>query len=123
MKQNYELIKNILLAMEEYPEYRISQEKLENMLHLDNKDMFIGHIYLLGDSNLIESDAKQSKYGFRYGAANNLSEENCNYRMTARGYEFLEILKNDTLFNKIKNYVLPLALEVGKELFIETIKG
>lgn len=125
MKYDYELIKNILLAMEEYPEYRITQAELEKIINIDikNKNKFIGHIFLLGDSQLIECDAKKSEYGFRYGSANDLFEENCNYRMTANGYEFLEILKNDNLYKKIKNYVLPIALEVGKELFVEFIKG
>lgn len=122
MKQDYKLIKNILIAMEEYPEYRISQNELTEKIQVETQDKFIGHILLLGDSQFIECDSKQSEYGFRYGSGGDLSKENCNYRLTVKGYEFLEILKNDTLFQKIKNYVLTIALEVGKEILIKSIK-
>ena len=44
------------------------------------------------------------------------------YRITANGYEFLDILKNDTILNKIKHFAIQNAWEIGKQLIIESAK-
>ena len=43
------------------------------------------------------------------------------YRLTNRGYGFLEILNEKTVFNKVKNFSLSTALDVGKSLLIAAL--
>ena len=120
MKLDYNLIKTILLTMEEYPEHQIPSFELMRKINItdENKDTFIGHIKIMGDYNLIESSAKDGNYGFKYGLNRNLIQANCDYRMTANGYEFLDVLKNDTVFNKIKDFAISNAIDIGKQLLV-----
>ena len=37
-------------------------------------------------------------------------------RITAQGLEFLEALKNDSIFHKVKDFSLGVAKDVGKKL-------
>ena len=48
---------------------------------------------------------------------------NPSYRITAQGYEFLDILKNDTVLNKIKNFAISNAWEIGKQLLVQYAIG
>ena len=48
---------------------------------------------------------------------------NASYRITAKGYEFLEMLRKRNIFNKIKGLTVPTALEVGKAILVKTITG
>ena len=43
--------------------------------------------------------------------------------MTAKGYEFLDMLKQDTVFNKVKNFTITNAFEIGKQLLISLATG
>jgi hypothetical protein len=84
----------------------------------ENKDTFIGHIKIMGDYSLIQSSDKEGNYGFRYGLNKHLIQSNCDYRMTANGYEFLYVLKKDTVFNKIKDFAISNAIDIGKQLLV-----
>ncbi len=46
---------------------------------------------------------------------------NVNYRLTAKGYEFLDLLMHDTVINKIKDFSISTAIEVGKQILIKSI--
>lgn len=129
MKLDYKFIKQILITMEEYENHEIKCQELLMKLELldlvgkidDNKiDPFIGHIKLLGDNYLIESSSQnfgfmRTNQGYMIGDAT--------YRITAQGYEFLDVLKNDNVFNKVKNLAIPTALEVGKQLLVQFLTG
>ena len=39
--------------------------------------------------------------------------------MTVQGYKFPNVLKNTTVLNRIKNFAISNALEIGKELLIQ----
>lgn len=124
MKLDYKFIKQLLEAMENYDEHQITMEKLMNFMAIndENVDKFIGHIKILADYDCI--DTSSSEMGFRYGIDGCLSiNGGSRYRLTARGYEFLDILKQDTIFNKIKDHAISTAFEVGKTLLTNSLSG
>ncbi|MCM1338949.1 MAG: DUF2513 domain-containing protein [Muribaculaceae bacterium] len=127
MKLDYKFIKEILMTMEEYEHHEIQCSILSKNLKIASetnikdkckKEKFIGHIKILGDNNFIESSA--SNYGIKR-CANGYMIGNPLYRMTARGYEFLDVLKNDTVLNKIKNYTLSTAYNIGTQCLTSEI--
>ena len=132
MKLDYKFIKDILITMEEYKEHQIYSYDLMKLLNIKNEeniineqeiDKFVGHIKILGDNNFISCSAKDGKFGFVYGLGGNLMMTNTTYRLTAQGYEFLEILKNDTAFNKVKDFALNTALDIGKQIIVKLATG
>lgn len=124
MKLDYDFIKKILLEMEDNEDFQISSHKLMKKLEIshDLERKFMGHIKLLGDRNFIESDSKNHSFGFKIKMSQYLIN-NVNYRITAQGHEFLDMLKNDTVFNKIKNFALPNAFDIGKQILISLVTG
>lgn len=125
MKLDYDFIKQILLTMEEYDKHEIENLELMKYLNIADEDVdkFIGHILILGDNGLIETHHLKYPYGFarilREDVYQIVSDK---YRITAQGYEFLDVLKNDTILKKIKNFAMKNALEIGKQLIIEYAK-
>lgn len=122
MKLDYEYIKKLLKIIEEYPKHEINCEDLLVKLEInidtdeDAMDKFLGHIKILGDDFFIESSG--TEYGFEMTLAGRKQGE-ASYRLTSKGYEFLDVLKNDTAFNKIKNFALSSALDIGKQIIVE----
>ena len=124
MKLDYKFIKQLLEAMENYDEHQICLGNLMKIVSIndENEDKFIGHIKILADYDCI--DTSSSEMGFRYGIDGSLSiNGGSRYRLTARGYEFLDILKQDTIFNKIKDHAISTVLEVGKTLLTDSLSG
>ena len=125
MKLDYDFIKQILLTMENYHEHEINNYELMKLLNItaDIEDKFIGHILLMGDNGLI--DYCHTKYAFGFAkipGCKGYKIIDDDYRITANGYEFLDILKNDTILKKIKNFAIQNAWEIGKQLIIESAK-
>lgn len=124
-------MKSILETMEDCEKPYIESYELAEKLGLLNRNTmqvlddsklndFIGHIYLLGDNSCIDSTA--TNYGWIYNIySRNYSGTNASYRMTAQGYEFLEMLRKRNIFNKIKGLTVPTAIEVGKAILVKTI--
>ena len=132
MKLDYNFIKQILLIMEEYDSHEIEcNELMQAVGIIDNKriinekliEKFIGHIKIFGDKYFIESSDTKGNYGFAKGAHGDYVISNPNYRITAQGYEFLDVLKNDTVLNKIKNFAISNAWEIGKQLLVQYAIG
>ena len=92
-----------------------------HVLNEELTEKFVGHIRILGDNYFIESSDKQCNYGFE-SINNGYAMSNPFYRITANGYEFLDILKNDTILNKIRQFAIKNAWEIGKQLLIESAK-
>lgn len=129
MKLDYNFIKQILITMEEYEKHEISLYPLLKKLKvmsIDNKldealvDKFLGHIKILGDGYYIE--CSNDEYGFMQ-TCGGYAIANADFRLTAQGYEFLEILKNDTAFNKVKGFALNTALDIGKQIIVKLATG
>lgn len=125
MKLDYDFIKQILLTMENYHEHEINNYELMKLLNItaDIEDKFIGHILLMGDNGLIDYCHTKYAFGFARVSRGDIYQIiNDKYRITAQGYEFLDILKNDTVLNKIKTFAIKNAWEIGKQLIIESAK-
>lgn len=126
MKLDYNFIKEILLIMEENDSHEIENLELIQKLNIsqEQEDKFIGHILILGDSNLIASAHLKYPFGFAKPFPKSPYQIiNDKYRMTAKGYEFLDMLKQDTVFNKVKNFTITNAFEIGKQLLISLATG
>ncbi len=132
MKLDYKFIKQILIVMEEHESHEIECYKLMQIIGvMDNKkvinenliEKFIGHIKIIGDKHFLESSDLKGNYGFIKGAHGDYIISNPRYRITAYGYEFLDILKNKTIFNKIKNFTISNAWEIGKQLLVQYAIG
>lgn len=125
MKQDMELIKLMLqtlanegcffMGLEEFA-IKIQQETNQRMPYTNE---FIGHFFLAKDSKLIEemSVCFFVGQGYNYPAPANGGK----VRITAQGLEFLEALKNDTVFHKVKDLSLGVAADVGKSLLTTLI--
>ena len=93
------------------------QEKTNEKDAFNNK--FIGHFFLAKDANLISEMSVCFFTGQGYNKAT--PANGGKVRITAQGLEFLEALKEDTIFNKIKDYSIGVAAETGKSLLVSLI--
>lgn len=123
MKLDYGFIKEILLAMEKFEEHEIRCPQLVEILGGSQTDInfvnkFVGHIKILGDNHFIDCSTKD--YGVIRYANGGYSLVNPIYRITAQGYDFLDMLKNDTVFNKVKDFTLSNAVTIGREIIIRS---
>lgn len=125
MKIDYDFLKKILLEMGKNEDYYIFSSELMQRLYpemgkndeADHK--FIGHIKILFDADCIENEFSQKKYsGFSININNHVIYSNQPYRLTHKGYDFLDMLKNDSIFKKIKNFAIDNAFEIGKQLLL-----
>lgn len=130
MKLDYNFIKEILLTMEEYDKHEIySYELWQKIGAMDSKqcinndifDKLIGHIKILSDNNCIKS--KNDDFGVKLGINKQIITYNTPYRLTAQGYEFLDVLKNDTAFNKVKDFAISNAIDIGKQIIVQLATG
>lgn len=128
MKLDYKFIKEILLTMEEYDKHDISSYELwqqigimdpQHFIDEDMIDKFLGHIKVLDDNNCIECSNKN--FGVVTSLRGNYSIANVTFRLTAQGYEFLDALKRDNIFNQVVDLALPTALKIGSQLLTQTI--
>lgn len=132
MKLDYNFIKQILLVMEGCESHEIECFKLmqsigvmddKRIINENSIEKFIGHVKILGDKYFLESTDKKGNYGFAKSLNGDYIMSNPSYRITAQGYEFLDILKNDTVLNKIKNFAISNAWEIGKQLLVQYATG
>lgn len=124
MKLDYNFMKEILIVMEEYASHEIENLKLLDLLNItnENEDKFIGHIKILGDNNFIECNNTAYPYGiFTDNRLNGYKIISAKYRLTAQGYEFLDVLKKDNIFHQIADLAVPTAFKVGTQILTQTI--
>ncbi len=115
MKLDYDLLKKILQILESDESFEIKTNELIQKLD-DNSfslNKFIGHMYELNDNGCFDCPQKdlgitRTFKGYLIG--------NAPIRLTAHGRQFLEALKNDRVFNKIKEFSVSTAIEAGKTL-------
>lgn len=125
MKQDMELIKLILQTLADDENYFMLSDDLAKKIQVktNEKDAFnnkfIGHFFLAKDANLISEMSVCFFTGQGYNRA--MPANGGKVRITAQGFEFLEALKEDTIFNKIKDYSIGVAAETGKSLLVSLI--
>lgn len=125
MKLDYKFIKEILLTVENQNSNTIKNyDLMKNLNVISNNDVagvinedlinkYVEHIKILCSEGFFESSAKN--VGFTLSVSGGYIISNVQYEMTLKGYKFLDVLKNDTIFNKIKNNVLSIAYNVGTQ--------
>ena len=126
MKLDSDFIKQILLFIENETDYVISSHALMRALGIKNRQLerkFMGHILLLADDNLLESFPAKYPFGFVYCVGGEYSIVDVNYRLTAKGYELIDILRNKEIFEKVKDLSVNNALEVSRQLLIKKAIG
>lgn len=120
MKQDMEYIKLMLQTLADNESYFMMlevlakqvQEKTNEVQPLNDK--FIGHFFLAKDTNLIAELGVCFFTGQQYSRP--ILANGAKVRITSQGLEFLEALKNDTIFHKVKDFSLGVATDVGKNL-------
>ena len=124
MRIDRNFVREIFLAIQEHDDYVISSHTLMKKLGVSGREQerkFMGHILILGDKGLIESFYTKYPYGFVNCVGGEYSIIDVDYRMTAQGYEMIDIFKHDEIFDKVKDYTLSNAVELAKELLIEHV--
>lgn len=120
MKQDMELIKLILQTLADNDSYFMMLETLAKQVQGKTNeeqpinDKFVGHFFLAKDTNLIAELGVCFFTGQQYNRP--VLANGAKLRITAQGLEFLEALKNDTIFHKVKDFSLGVAADVGKNL-------
>lgn len=120
MKQDMEFIKLILQTLADNESYFMMLETLAKQIQAKTNeeqpfnDKFIGHFFLAKDTNLIAELGVCFFTGQQYSRP--MLANGAKLRITAQGLEFLEALKNDSIFHKVKDFSLGVAKDVGKKL-------
>lgn len=102
--------------MEEAPTHQIWVSELLKNVSDGNEDKFFGHIQILFDIGCVSTQS--GKTGFTTARNGKNIIVDVPYRLTAKGYEFLDVLKNDTILNKIKDFAISNAWEIGKQMLV-----
>ncbi len=126
MKLDYDLLKKILQTMVNEKSHLCSSVGLAEKVGLDledseSKDKFFGHIRILYDASCVDSENENLGIDRAFGS--DFIYYDVNYRLTDEGYEFLDTLNNQTIFNTVKDFSISAAMEVGKELLIKHLMG
>ena len=87
MKRDMDLVREILLAVEEEPSYR-SKINLEIAGH--SREEVSYHVLLLAEANLIEAEVSARQ-----------AAEHKPKRLTWEGHEFLEAIRQETRWKKV----------------------
>lgn len=122
MKFDSKFIRQILLTIEEHEDYVMSSRTLLKQLEINTRSLerkFMGHILLLADDKLLESTSVKYPFGFVFGVDGEYSIIDVGYRLTARGYELIDIFRNEEVFEKVKNYSIDNALEISRQLLLK----
>jgi len=114
MKRDMELIRKILLRIEEYPHFpEVSAGKPDISMGFDDyeqEDVYY-NLKLLSQAGLINTDHGNT-YSYRFV-----------HGLTWQGHEFLDLMKKDTMWNKAKDVMKEtggMAFQVLMKVLIET---
>lgn len=127
MKLDAVFARQILLTLENYPDYLMSSLKLKDAMEISTKEMerkFMGHILLLADAKLLDYFPENKwPFGFVYGVDGEYSIIEVGYRLTAGAYELMDVCRNDDVFNKIKHLSINNALEISRQIIAKKTLG
>lgn len=124
MRIDRNFVREIFLAMQDHEDYVISSHTLMKKLGIKGRALerkFMGHILILGDKGLIESFYTKYPFGFVNCVGGEYSIVDVDYRMTAQGYEMIDIFKHDEIYSKVKDYTLSNALDLARQLLAEEV--
>lgn len=86
-------------------------EFYDGMNREDYKDLFFGHLLLLKDNNVIEEIGSNNNLGIGY-MANGISFVKTKIRLTSTGYDFIKVLNQNGIVDKLKSYTITECLKV-----------
>lgn len=95
-------LKGMLEAFEESTLPTTDITELEEKGFKYTENIFLFHLQILSDEGLIKSDVGSS-LGFTRGGQGNIVWSIIPLRLTSSGHEFLESLKNNLVWDSIKN--------------------
>ena len=124
MRIDRNFVREIFLAMQDHEDYVISSHTLMQKLGVKGRALerkFMGHILILGDKGLIESFYTKYPFGFVQCVGGESSIVDADYRMTAQGYEMIDIFKHEEVFSKVQDYTLSNALDLARQLLAEEV--
>ena len=124
MRIDINFVREIFLAIQDHEDYVISSHTLMQKLGIKGRALerkFMGHILILGDKGLIESFYTKYPFGFVHCVGGEYSIVDADYRMTAQGYEMIDIFKHDEIFSKVQDYTLSNALDLARQLLAEEV--
>jgi predicted transcriptional regulator len=104
MKRDWEVIREILLQLEKKPADKDSLEVAD--FPEDKRDAVTYHVELLKEAGLIHAEVGQTAES-TYFFAN---------RLTWKGHEFLDAIRNDTIWNRTKQSFLLKGLSMTFDL-------
>lgn len=137
MKIDYQLIKNILIAIQDYPLPEMEGKELLNKLDVKipnimavktdedymKYDTLLYHMEQLLKEKCIENIDKEYQYSFTPNLEYSFVRvDDTSYKLTLKGSEFLSGLKQNKIFNKIKDSAINIAISLVSELLIEQLK-
>ena len=130
MKLDHQYQKRILESFEELPKHQVKMSDIAGTLDIDlnnndaNKDKFIGHIRLLDDVGCIDSYPENLgiKYDF-HSDSGYIVNKGAILRLTNTGYEYLSVLRNDSILSKLKNLSINLFMAIGKQMLLQQAVG
>lgn len=113
MKRNLDLIKEILIDMEDTPGMWNDNFTIEGY----SKEEIEDHLILMEDANLITGEFNRTSDGALYSFE---------VRMTNDGHDYITMARNKGIWNKLKNTIkekgMDLPIEVTKLLLISYTK-
>ena len=124
MRIDRNFVREIFLAMQDHEDYVISSHTLMKKLGIKGRALerkFMGHILILGDKGLIESFYTKYPFGFVNCVGGEYSIVYVDDRLTAQGYEMIDIFKHDEIYSKVKDYTLSNALDLARQLLAEEV--
>ncbi|GIV29814.1 MAG: hypothetical protein KatS3mg028_0880 [Bacteroidia bacterium] len=127
MQIDLDYIKKILIAFES------SDKAYTNILELQNQgfdidsEIFIFHIQILYDKNVIANEYEERGIGFSRGGNGLPYWQIVNLRLTATGHDFIVSLKNKEVWTRLqkdfKNTGLSTLLDISKKLLISYLEN
>lgn len=124
MKRDLKLIRKILLQIEEEKLHSLDFEnlliKIQNEFEEFDSEEIKEHVLLLKEADFLEFQIIPDASGYIY-----ITDT---FKITWIGYEFLESIRNDSIFKKIidklsptQNFGIPLVQQIGTKLALDAI--
>ena len=102
MKIDHEYLKGLLEAFESSEEPITDIYKLEEKGFSFKEDIFIFHLQILSDKNLVQRE-KGIDLGFNRNSDGTVSWSVVSLRLTADGHDFIEAIRNNEVWDSIKS--------------------
>jgi hypothetical protein len=103
MKIDQDYLKKLLEAFEAAPTPIVDIDELEKSGIEYDTDQFVFHMGILTDQGFIERDDREPGFGLVRGIDGHMSWAAIPLRLTARGHEFIEALRNKEVWATIKH--------------------